>query len=42
MPTAMIPKKGVIGQDIADHSCGSKTGKLGQAVKITQHKDADG
>ena len=36
------PKKGVIGQDIADHSCGSKTGKLGQAVEIAQHKDADG
>ena len=36
------PKKGVIGQDIADHSCGSKTGKLGQTVDITQHKDADG
>ena len=36
------PKKGVIGQDIADHSCGSKTGELRQAVEIAQHKDADG
>ena len=36
------PQKSVIGQDIADHSCGSKTGKLRQAVEIAQHKDADG
>ena len=32
----------ILAQDIADHSCGSKTGKLGQAVEIAQHKDADG
>ena len=36
------PKKGIVGQDIADHPRRGKAGKLGQAVKVSQYEDREG